>query len=228
MLLRHLMLSPDEQSQLQIAISAIKRRASEALSITKNSWQAIAFVDTLHRNMDVVIVTSDSTTPAPECKPGCTYCCHARVEVSDPEALYIAWHLHHLPAARKAPLIERLHLKAAEFDGAGRAEADTSKSQPCAFLQDGLCSIYSIRPSVCRKAHSLSVKACETQANKIPQNLTRVVQCEALMAGTNEAYRSVGLPASGHELSAAVLAALAGNAEEAWYQGKPLLPDSTE
>jgi Fe-S-cluster containining protein len=90
-----------------------------------------------------------------------------------------------------------------------------------------LCSIYSIRPSVCRKAHSLSVKACETGASLIPQNLTRVVQCEALSAGTNEAFKRVGLPASRHELSAAVLAALAENAEEAWYQGKPLLTHSS-
>lgn len=222
------MLNPGERSQLQTAISAIERRASGVLSQAEDSGQAVAFISTLHRNTDAVITTSESTGPTPECKSGCTYCCHARVEVSDPEALYIAWHVQHLPPASKVPLIERLHLKAGEFDGAGRVEADTSKSQPCAFLQDGLCSIYSIRPSVCRKAHSLSVKACETQASKIPQNLTRVVQCEALMAGTNEAYRSVGLPASGHELSAAVLAALAGNAEEAWYQGKPLLPDSTE
>jgi Fe-S-cluster containining protein len=222
------MLTPDEQSQLKTAISAIERRASEALSKTQDSWQAIAFVDTLHRNMDAVIAASDSAGPAPECKPGCTYCCHARVEVSDPEALYIAWHVQHLPAARKAPLIERLHMKAAEFDEAAKAEVDASGPQPCAFLQNGLCSIYSIRPSVCRKAHSLSVKACETQASHIPQNLTRAVQSEALMAGTNEAYRSVSLPASRYELSVAVLSALAGNAEEAWYQGRQLLLDSTE
>jgi Fe-S-cluster containining protein len=218
------MLTPDERSQLQTAISAIERRAWEVLSKTEDSGQAVAFISTLHRNTDAVISASESTGPSPECKPGCTYCCSARVEVSDPEALYIARHIRQMPEEEKSPLLDRLRLQSTRAGVTG----DYSNPQPCAFLRDGLCSIYSIRPAVCRKAHSLSVKACETQASQIPQNLTRVVQCEALMAGTNEAYRSVGLPASGHELSAAVLAALAGNAEEAWYQGKPLLPDSTE
>jgi len=221
------MLSPDEVSQLQIAISAIQHRAGEALSKTQNAWQAIAFINTLHRNIDAVITASVSTGPAPDCKPGCTYCCSARVEVSGPEALYIARHIKQMPEEEKLPLLEHLRLKAGER-GNVTDKGNFPKQQPCAFLQDGLCSIYSIRPSVCRKAHSLSVKACETQASHIPQNLTRVVQCEALVAGTTRAYRSVGLPASGHELSAAVLAALDGHAEEAWYQGRQLLPDSAE
>jgi Fe-S-cluster containining protein len=216
------MLSPDEQSQLQIAIDAIQHRASETLSKTHDAWQAIAFINTLHRNTDAVISASDSTGPAPECKPGCTYCCSAQVEVSDPEALYIARHIQQIPDEEKLPLLDRLRLQSSK----GGVIGDHSNPQPCAFLQDGLCSIYPIRPSVCRKAHSLSVRACETGASLIPQNLTRAVQCEALTAGTNEAFKSVGLAASRYELSVAVLAALAENAEEAWYQGTPLLPDS--
>ena len=221
------MLNPDERSQLEIAISAIKRRASEVLSKTEDSWQAVAFISTLHRNTDALIAASESTGPIPECTPGCVYCCSARVEVSGPEALYIAGHIQHMPAEKKLPLLERLRQKAAEY-GVVTDQGDTLKPQPCAFLQDGLCSIYSIRPAVCRKAHSLSVKACEAGASRIPQNLTRIVQCEALTAGTNEAYKSVGLPAARYELSVAVLAALAENAEEAWYRGEPLLPDEPE
>jgi len=221
------MLNPDERSQLGMAISAIERRASEVLSKTEDSWQAIAFINTLHRNIDAVITASDSTGPAPECKPGCTYCCSARVEVSDPEAFYIARHIQHMPAEKKLPLLERLRQKAAEY-GTVSAPGDALKPQPCAFLQDGLCSIYSIRPAVCRKAHSLSVKACEAGASRIPQSLTRIVQCEALTAGTNQAYKSVNLPAARYELSVAVLAALAENAEEAWYRGDPLLAGGRE
>lgn len=220
------MLSPDEQSQLRIAMSAIQNRASEVLAKTQNAWQAVAFIDMLYRNMNAVTAISDSTGPALECKPGCFYCCSARVEVSDPEALYIARYVRQMPVEEKLPLLERLRIKAAEY-GNSIGQDSPPNQQPCAFIRDGLCSIYSIRPSVCRKAHSLSVEACETRASLIPQNLTRVVQCEALSAGTNEAFKRVGLPASRHELSAAVLAALAENAEEAWYQGKPLLTHSS-
>lgn len=216
------MLSPDEQSQLRSAISAIQRRASEVLAKSQNAWQAISFIDGLHSGIDTVIAASDSIGPVPECKPGCAYCCSARVEVSDAEALLIARYVHHIPADEKLLLLERLRIQAAGWSDAG-SQGDEPHQQPCTFLQDGLCSIYSLRPSVCRKAHSLSVKACETGASQIPQNLTRIVQCEALIAGTNEGFKSVGLPASQYELAAAVLAALAENAEEVWYQGKPLI-----
>jgi hypothetical protein len=217
------MLNPDERSKLEIAISAIERRASEVLSKTEDSWQAAAFISTLHRNTDALIAASESTGPIPECKPGCTYCCSARVEVSDPEALYIARHIQQMPAKDKLPLLERLRIQAAERrDGYGEGENPVLK--PCAFLHAGLCSIYSIRPAVCRKAHSLSASACETRSPHIPQNLTRTVQCEALTAGINRAYQRIGLPASRHELAAAVLAALEERAEEAWYRGTPLLP----
>lgn len=215
------MLSLDEQSQLQIAISTLTDRASKALAKAQDTCQAVAFIGTLHRNTDTVITASDSAGPTPECKPGCTYCCSARVEVSDPEALYIARHIRQMPEEEKLPLLERLRLQSA---GAG-ITGEHPHLQPCSFLRDGLCSIYSIRPSVCRKAHSLSVQACETRADFIPQNLTRVVQCEALTTGINKAFQGLGLPASRHELSVAVLAALAENAEETWYQGKPLLSD---
>lgn len=218
------MLSQDEQSQLQVAMDAIQRRVSGTLANAQDAWQAISFVEQLHSNTDAIIAASVSAAPTAECTPSCTHCCHARVEVSDPEALFIARHVHQMPTEEKLPLLERLRLKAAESTDLA-CEDKNAAPQPCAFLRDGLCSIYSIRPSVCRKAHSLSVKACETRASDIPQNLTRVVQCEALLAATNEAFKSVNLPASRYELSAAVLAALAENAEDAWYQGKPLLPD---
>ncbi|KFB77523.1 hypothetical protein [Accumulibacter sp.] len=44
------------------------------------------------------------------------------------------------------------------------------------------------------------------------------------MLGTAEAYRELNLPASPHELVAAVLTALAEpGAEERWYNGQSLL-----
>ena len=216
------MLSPDEQSQLHLTIIAIEQRASEALAKTQNAWQAIAFINTLHSNTDAVIAASDLTGPKSECKPGCTHCCNARVEVSDAEALYIARHVRQMPAKERFQVLERLRLKAAESSNV-TLPGKKPKLKPCAFLRDGLCSIYSLRPAVCRKAHSLSVQACESGASHIPQNLTRVVQCEALSVGINQAYKSIGLSASRYELSAAVLAALAENAEDTWYQGRPLL-----
>lgn len=198
-------------------MTAVRLRASQALGRANDAAQAVAFVGTLHGNLDAVITASEAAGPPPDCKPGCAYCCHARVEVSDPEALHIAAGLQQMPESAQQALIERLHLKARD-DG-----VSLRQRLPCAFLRDGLCSIYAIRPAVCRKAHSLSAQACESGADDIPQDLNRVIRCEVLMAGTREAYDSVGLPASRHELSAAVLAALGRDALADWHRGKPLL-----
>ena len=97
--------------------------------------------------------------------------------------------------------------------------------QPCSFLVHDRCTIYSVRPAACRKAHSLSAAHCAEQSPTIPQNLRLLVDAEALMAGTALAYRDQPLPASAHELNAAVLAALDGTASPPagallrWYRG---------
>ena len=97
--------------------------------------------------------------------------------------------------------------------------------QPCSFLVHDRCAIYSVRPAACRKAHSLSAAHCAEQSPTIPQNLRLLVDAEALMAGTALAYRDQPLPASAHELNAAVLAALDGTASPPagallrWYRG---------
>lgn len=214
------MLSPAEQSQLQLAMGSVQRRASEILARTQESSQAIAFIAVLHSNMDALIAASVSADPAPQCKAGCAYCCSARVEVSDPEALYIARHVQQMSCEERSALLERLRMKATESDGS----LDRPNPGPCAFLVQGLCSIYPVRPSVCRKAHSFSVSACETRSAQVPQSLTRVVRCEALLVSTNEAFESNGFPARRYELSAAVLAALVEGAPDSWYRGHALLP----
>jgi hypothetical protein len=100
---------------------------------------------------------------------------------------------------------------------------------PCAFLRDHLCAIYAFRPATCRKAHSLSVEACASGAAEIPQDLSLLLNCETLVAGTKGAFRMRNLPVTTLELSAAVLAALSSSdAAERWYQGQPLLGDKTQ
>jgi Fe-S-cluster containining protein len=177
----------------------------------------------LHVSIDKVIATVQTDDRRAECKAGCAFCCSAKVEVSDMEALVIARAIHKLPAARQEEILEALRCQS-EL----RSKDNDSERIPCALLENGLCSIYSERPATCRKAHSLSAKACADQAPLIPQNLAVALNCEVLIAGTNEGFRSRNLPASANELSAAVLAALTvDSAAEHWYQGQPLLQTSS-
>lgn len=175
----------------------------------------------LHENIDKTVTNESAQGPEPQCKPGCSHCCNLRVEASDPEALNIAQHLQTLPPQDLEPLKQRLQAKA-QYHQQGLAPP--SGRMACAFLQDQHCTIYAVRPATCRKCHSLSVAACESGAEVIPQNLPLLVQCEVLVAGANAAFQNFNLPASPMELSAAVLAALANPlAAEAWYQGSALL-----
>jgi uncharacterized protein len=218
------LLSPQEQAQALQAIADVAQRAVGPLArarAAQQPWQAVVFVATLHRGIDRIAAASDANpTPAhlqAACAPGCHACCSARVEVSEPEALWIAHHLAQGEAAAQARRLTRLRAQAA----ARQREAPTA-TQPrsCAFLDDGLCGIYNVRPAVCRKAHSLSSAACNAGAAEIPQNLDRVLQCDVLMVGTRQAYARQQLAAGTHELAAAVLAALVTpDALDSWWLG---------
>jgi Fe-S-cluster containining protein len=107
------------------------------------------------------------------CKPGCNYCCEQPVLVWLPEALRIAEHLARpengwakdaflsaYPAWRDAVgdgLTRIAELTAADRK-AEHMEAHVAawkKRVLCAFNVGGLCTIYAVRPAVCRNCHAL-------------------------------------------------------------------------
>ena len=191
----------------------------QAPDATESAAQAaVDFIAQLHQGLDTVAKQARANGPQPACQAGCAHCCHLRVEATDPEVLHIAQHLQTLPSADQATTLRRLQQHAAA------ASVGTTR-QPCSFLVHDRCTIYSVRPAACRKAHSLSAAHCAEQSPTIPQNLRLLVDAEALMAGTALAYRDQPLPASAHELNAAVLAALDGTASPPagallrWYRG---------
>ena len=191
----------------------------QAPDATESAAQAdVDFIAQLHQALDTVTEQARANRPQPACQAGCAHCCHLRVEATDPEVLHIAQHLRTLPGADQAATLLRLQQHVAA------ANAGTTR-QPSSFLVHDRCTIYSVRPVACRKAHSLSAAHCAEQSPTIPQNLHLLVDAEALMAGTALAYRDQPLPASAHELNAAVLAELDGTASPPagallrWYRG---------
>jgi len=213
------MLSDEELLIFHQSVERVRRVAATSLRQPGDGGYAVDFVANLHRGLDQVAARAAQPGPVPDCRAGCSYCCYVRVEATDPEIFYIARRVRQWPAAQLADLLAKLRGCVAEQ----RAGSDDTR-QACAFLVDDRCSIYEVRPASCRKAHSLSVKQCETVAPEITQNLKLLVDAEALMAGTAAAYQEVGLPASPHELLAAVLAALTdASAEVRWYRSEAVL-----
>ena len=216
------MLSANEKDAFLDSIKRVRDNTVKHLSAGKDVSFAINFVATLHRAVDKVAQQASVLGPKPECVARCTYCCYVRVEVTEPEIFRIARELKNRPLTQISVHLERLrkHVTAVQV------KKPNTQRMACAFLENNLCSIYEVRPAVCRKAHSLSVERCESFASEIPQNFEIILGAEALMKGSSDAYRQINLCSSSHELCSAVLLAMKDETAEArWYAGESVFSD---
>ncbi|WP_159876968.1 MULTISPECIES: YkgJ family cysteine cluster protein [Aquitalea] len=210
-------LSKEESAALQASIRQVSQRVARELQARPGVGHALHFISHLHAGIDKIVMQAEQRGQAPACQAACNSCCYLRVEASQAEVLLIARHLRQgtlpqLQEIRQRLLQRQQHMQAATAPLARLA---------CAFLQDGLCSIYPLRPASCRKAHSFSAAACHTQAAEIPQDLSITLAAEALQRGTAAGYRQAGLAADPLELTAAMLWALDdAGAEEGWLAGQ--------
>jgi Fe-S-cluster containining protein len=99
--------------------------------------------------------------PRLDCKKGCSYCCRKPgVLVSIPELIRILEHVRltfsHLETAE---LTERARKYEAQMEGKNCDDL-VDVSVPCPLLVENKCSIYEIRPLVCRGFNSTNVDAC--------------------------------------------------------------------
>ena len=213
------MLSPDEQVAVTDAIARVQQRAADHLASHRQADSVIQFVAQLHQAVDTLTQQALEAGRPIDCKAGCTYCCRARVEATEPEIFTIARSLKAGSAEALAARITRLQ----HHQALTAIDADATARPDCAFLDNQLCAIYEVRPAACRKAHSLSVADCQRGAAEIPQHLDLTLGAEVLMRGTANAYRQVGLVTTAQELCAAVLRVLADDtAEMRWLKGEPV------
>lgn len=82
----------------------------------------------LYSFMDELSAYVGKVTP---CKKGCSYCCHIPISISALELEYVR---HLVPDLRKKI-----------------GQGDMGSGGPCPFLFNQSCSIYDVRPYVCRK-----------------------------------------------------------------------------
>jgi Fe-S-cluster containining protein len=120
---------------------------------------------------DAIDIVKDEYRPSLDCKEGCSYCCRKPgVLVSVPEFIRI---LDHIRTAFSANDMSALNQRARGYAAQmrGRHFDDfVDDSVPCPFLDQERCSVYAIRPLVCRGYNSTSVNACRdahTNANHL-------------------------------------------------------------
>ncbi|MBL8970544.1 MAG: YkgJ family cysteine cluster protein [Myxococcales bacterium] len=104
----------------------------------------------LRRRVDAHFDAALARSPAAfSCGPGCESCCHVRIGVFTVEAAPIRDALARL-AVTDPPLRARI-----------RHQADDPKhAERCALLVDGRCSVYAVRPLICR-SHGLPIAAAD-------------------------------------------------------------------
>lgn len=92
----------------------------------------------------------ESRAPFVACEKGCTACCKMNVEISQIEANLIA---------------EKTGIPAKQLPKSQSHNENEFIGVPCVFLKDGACSIYEIRPFVCRNHVSFDTTSywCEPE-----------------------------------------------------------------
>lgn len=121
-----------------------------------------------------------------ECRKGCAWCCHQNVEVTIPEAIWIAVETGHSSDPRGAP-IDRAAERWANLDDIARAKT----GEPCPFLrEDHACSIYDIRPIACRAFLSPDAAGCRAAYEKaVTGDMTGTVTSHGMPQVMGTAHR---------------------------------------
>ncbi len=95
-----------------------------------------------------------------QCRPGCSDCCHQLFQITEIEAAVISRGVAKLPEAQRDSLRERaaryLEQRRLLVSAKGEPEAWGSLPPPgtrlaCPALVENVCSIYELRPVMCRK-----------------------------------------------------------------------------
>lgn len=211
-------LSASEKLEIASLVQNQEKQLGRKLTTNRNKIFAINAIRTLHEQIDVL---TEKILKKPglhfDCKAGCSYCCSLRVAAVPAEIFLIARHLLQLPAKAQNEIIERLKIHAE----AARGVAMEEHFLPCPMLADGRCTVYAIRPAMCRKYLSLDVEECKKPDACATEDREMVVKSSALIFGTGQAYSRAKLSNQNHELGQALLLALTDpSAEDRWYRGE--------
>ncbi|HDX8437820.1 YkgJ family cysteine cluster protein [Aeromonas dhakensis] len=108
--------------------SLSKKEEGLYLRMLKSKGNYLNKLSSLFSEMNEIYAYVDKYTP---CEKGCSHCCYIPVAVSELEVEYIE---------------RSLKIKRKSF-----SEYDRTQSKPCPFLKNNSCSIYNVRPFVCRR-----------------------------------------------------------------------------
>ncbi|NTZ86224.1 YkgJ family cysteine cluster protein [Burkholderia metallica] len=181
----------------------------------------------VYQEMDAKLAESPAHI---DCEAGCSHCCYYHVLITPAEAFALAAFIEALPAAELESIQARLTATAAHVAPLSQNEYITTNI-PCAFLDSGRCTVYSMRPNACRGFHSRDVAVCKrafdnprsVEPHAYDQNRQLITLHYKRDWGI--AQLRAGCEAAEYEMHGAVLSALTDpSAFNRWKQGAVTFP----
>ena len=128
---------------------------------------AFAAIEGHYRRLDsTAIAVTKHAGVTVDCKKGCHHCCYFKTEAGPEEIFRIVEYIGSNFDETKLQAVTERAETAQKLVRSLPAAKRIQTNIPCALLEDGVCSVYSVRPSVCRKKHSTDVAVCEASYDR--------------------------------------------------------------
>jgi Fe-S-cluster containining protein len=154
---------------------------------------------------DHLVRRCEAENPLPHpisCQAGCDFCCFNQVQMTPPEALLIGHFVEqNFSQAEKDLLLAKVARTLALTAGKSQtAIAQMRPELPCPLLRDHRCSVYPVRPLMCRAMHALDAARCqaELQSGSLAGSTYYAHRHDiavSVSAGLMEGCRALGLQA---------------------------------
>jgi Fe-S-cluster containining protein len=168
------------------------------------------------------------------CCSGCYYCCHVKVDIQPRDAFLIVDFIRErFSPERQADVLRTAH---ENWDKIKPMTVDQHFMAvlPCPLLEQGKCSVYQVRPSSCRIAHSQRVEPCKQSVEHpdLPEESIELVPnlrfaTAGAHLGISRAFEKSGYDSQPYDLNAALIEATENpSSEKRWRDGKKAFPQN--
>jgi hypothetical protein len=194
------MTAPEGNKSIEAVFASMAELTGSLLQRGTDVDSCVAAARVLNRTLEDTISTAVASGAPVACQNGCSFCCYLRVELFAPESIAIFRYLNtEIPEGNRKDIRERIFANAERIAGLTVEEHRRTNVQ-CAFLVDGHCSIYPVRPIACSGHHSCDVRPCEqayqdpsVEQNSIPMDAMIVLTKDAVKSGEYAAISARGL-----------------------------------
>lgn len=212
----------------QAFFQAMHRAFDATLAATRGQPRLIdALLTQACDSFDGNVAIQCEDEPALACSRGCATCCSLRVGATAAEVFALARYVRRLDEplrARGIDLVGRLRDVDARTRGLSEVQR-VALNQPCAFVAQGVCVVYAVRPLACRGHACHDLQACIDAAAgrraEVPYSVGHWMVRSLIQNAMQSALHRSGLAWSLYELHQALLTALdEPDAESRWLAGE--------